>query len=222
MMARVLRRTSRALAVDETVFATTTDPPDDAVAAYCESANLPYFRGSLYDVLERLYQAARRTEADVVVRVTADCPLIDPGLIDNVVAAVLQAQGRDPAGVALAVADLEPAVADPTWPPVLQAFARCARIVRGQKVGGAVDSGLFDTDAERGLLLGLDKVRHPVESVDELVRSLRALVPPITDFFDKVLVMDEDKAKRANRLALVRRVVELADGIADLSKLEGF
>jgi len=90
MMARVFRRTSRALAVDETVFATTTDPPDDAVAAYCESANLPYFRGSLYDVLERLYQAARRTEADVVVRVTADCPLIDPGLIDNVVAAVLQ------------------------------------------------------------------------------------------------------------------------------------
>ena len=140
----------------------------------------------------------------------------------DVVAAVLQAQGRDPAGVALAVADLEPAVADPTWPPVLQAFARCARIVRGQKVGGAVDSGLFDTDAERGLLLGLDKVRHPVESVDELVRSLRALVPPITDFFDKVLVMDEDKAKRANRLALVRRVVELADGIADFSKLEGF
>jgi len=37
-----------------------------------------------------------------------------------------------------------------------------------------------------------------------------------------VLVMDEDKAKRANRLALVRRVVELADGIADFSKLEGF
>jgi glycyl-tRNA synthetase beta subunit len=54
------------------------------------------------------------------------------------------------------------------------------------------------------------------------VTALRALVLPITDFFDKVLVMDEDQARRTNRLALVQRVVSLAEGIADLSKLEGF
>jgi len=61
-----------------------------------------------------------------------------------------------------------------------------------------------------------------VDSAASLVAALRALVPSITDFFDRILVMDEDKAKRTNRLALVQRVVALADGIADLSKLEGF
>jgi len=178
--------------------------------------------------------------------------LLAEGRRYDVVAAVLQAQGQDPAGVAPAVVELEAAVADAGWPPVLQAYARCARILprpaskdskegRGmvprpssggskdgrrvtpsQKVGGAVDPKLFEMEAERVLYAAVEGIRRPAESVGELMRSLQALVAPITDFFDKVLVMDEDKGKRANRLVLVQRVVELADGIADLSKLEGF
>jgi glycyl-tRNA synthetase beta chain len=58
--------------------------------------------------------------------------------------------------------------------------------------------------------------------VAELLGTLRALVPPITTFFDKVLVMSEDPAQRRNRLALVQQVVSLAENVADLSRLEGF
>jgi len=85
-----------------------------------------------------------------------------------------------------------------------------------------LDPAIFRMDAERGLLAALDRVDPAPGSIGALLQSLRSLVPPITEFFDKVLVMDEDKAVRANRLALVQRVVALADGIADLSKLEGF
>jgi len=85
MLQRVFVRTSRASTVTETVFATTTDSSDDPVAEYCEFSGIPFTRGSLYDVLDRYYQAASQTKADVIVRITADCPVIDASLIDDVV-----------------------------------------------------------------------------------------------------------------------------------------
>ena len=88
MLQRVFTRTSRATTVTETIFATTTDPSDDPVAEYCDFSGIPFTRGSLYDVLDRYYQAALQTKADVVVRITADCPVIDPGLIDEAVNAI--------------------------------------------------------------------------------------------------------------------------------------
>jgi spore coat polysaccharide biosynthesis protein SpsF len=90
MLQRVFTRTSRAASVTETVFATTTDPSDDPVAEYCDFSAMPFTRGSLYDVLDRYYQTARQAKADFVVRVTADCPVIDPGLIDDVVNTLLE------------------------------------------------------------------------------------------------------------------------------------
>jgi len=90
MLQRVFVRTSRAATVTETVFATTTDPSDDPVAEYCDFSGIPFTRGSLYDVLDRYYQTAKQAKADVVVRVTADCPVIDPGLIDDVVRTLLE------------------------------------------------------------------------------------------------------------------------------------
>jgi spore coat polysaccharide biosynthesis protein SpsF len=85
MLQRVFIRTSRAVTVNETIFATTTDPSDDSVAEYCDFSGIPFTRGNLYDVLDRYYQAAKEAKADAVVRVTADCPVIEPALIDNVV-----------------------------------------------------------------------------------------------------------------------------------------
>lgn len=87
---RVFIRTSRAGTATETIFATTTDPSDDPVTEYCEFSGIPFTRGSLYDVLDRYYQSARQARADVVVRVTADCPVIDPALIDDVVNTLLE------------------------------------------------------------------------------------------------------------------------------------
>ena len=92
MLQRVYIRTSRAATVSVTVFATTTDPSDGPVAEYCEFGGIPFMRGSLYDVLDRYYQAAEHAKADVVVRVTADCPLIDPALIDDVVNTLLEGE----------------------------------------------------------------------------------------------------------------------------------
>lgn len=89
MLQRVFIRASRAAAVTETLFATTTDPSDDPVAEYCDFSGIPFTRGSLFDVLDRYYQTAQGAKADVVVRVTADCPIIDPALIDDVVNTLL-------------------------------------------------------------------------------------------------------------------------------------
>lgn len=84
MLQRVFQRASRA-AVQETVFATTVNPSDDPVAEYCDFSGIPFTRGSLYDVLDRYYQAAMQHGAGIVVRITADCPVIDPALMDAVV-----------------------------------------------------------------------------------------------------------------------------------------
>ncbi len=92
MLQRVFIRTSRAATVTATIFATTTDPSDDPVAEYCDFSGIPFARGSLYDVLDRYYQAAKEIKADYVVRITADCPVIDPALIDDVVTTLLEGE----------------------------------------------------------------------------------------------------------------------------------
>jgi len=90
MLARVVTRTSRATSVHQVLVATTTDASDDPVAACCDSMGISHTRGSLYDVLDRYYQAASLSKADVVVRITGDCPVIDPVLIDDCVNTLLE------------------------------------------------------------------------------------------------------------------------------------
>ena len=92
MLQRVFTRAARAHSLTQTLFATTTDPSDDPVAEYCQANGISFTRGSLYDVLDRYYQAAREARADVVVRITADCPVIDPALIDDVTRLLLSGQ----------------------------------------------------------------------------------------------------------------------------------
>ncbi len=92
MLQRVFIRTSRAATVTQTIFATTTDPSDDPVAEYCDFSGIPFTRGNLFDVLDRYYQTAQQAQADYVVRVTADCPVIDPILIDDVVSTLLEGE----------------------------------------------------------------------------------------------------------------------------------
>lgn len=94
MIAWVVERTRLAKSVDYVAVATTTDAADDAVEAWCRESQTACYRGSMFDVLDRFYQAARLYAADIVVRVTADCPVIDPGVIDETVAA-FHAQGAD-------------------------------------------------------------------------------------------------------------------------------
>jgi spore coat polysaccharide biosynthesis protein SpsF len=85
MLIQQLERLKACKSIDEIVVATTTHPSDDAVAVAGGTAGVRVFRGSEDDVLSRFVGAARETDADVVVRLTADCPLIDPGTTDRVV-----------------------------------------------------------------------------------------------------------------------------------------
>jgi spore coat polysaccharide biosynthesis protein SpsF len=91
MLARVVRRTQRATSLNQVIVVTTTQPADAAIVDECERLGVASYRGSELDVLDRYYQAATHFEAGAVVRVTSDCPLIDPEIIDRVVAAFLAA-----------------------------------------------------------------------------------------------------------------------------------
>ena len=82
VLARVVNRTRRATLLNEVVVATSVLPADDAIVQECELLNVACFRGDEADVLDRYYRAAQEFAADAVVRITADCPLIDPELID--------------------------------------------------------------------------------------------------------------------------------------------
>jgi len=85
MLAQQLRRLKQCTLVDDIVVATTTNATDDPVAGLAHREQVGCFRGSEQDVLARYVGAAREARADVVVRVTADCPLIDPQVTDCVI-----------------------------------------------------------------------------------------------------------------------------------------
>lgn len=85
MLARVVDRVRQARTVDRVVVATSNGAADDKIAEFCWSEKILCFRGSEDDVLDRFYGAATEHDADVVVRITADCPLIDPGVMERVI-----------------------------------------------------------------------------------------------------------------------------------------
>lgn len=94
MLVRVVERACRARTLDDVIIATTTDPSDDPLEALCREKGYPVYRGSMFDVLDRFYGAAKQAQADVIVRITADCPVIDPQVIDDVVDAFQAASDR--------------------------------------------------------------------------------------------------------------------------------
>jgi len=85
MLVRVVARTRRAKLIDKVVVATTSQPDDEAIGSLCVSQGWPYYRGSEADVLDRYYQAAVAHQADVIVRITSDCPMIEPKIVNRVV-----------------------------------------------------------------------------------------------------------------------------------------
>jgi len=90
VLARVVQRLRRATLIDCIVVATTNRPSDDVIVRECNSLQVACLRGSETDVLDRYWQAAQWFGAEVIVRVTSDCPLIDPELADETIRAFLR------------------------------------------------------------------------------------------------------------------------------------
>lgn len=94
MLSYQVERLKRVVGAPQIVIATTSNAADDDLAAFAEEEGVPVFRGSEHDVLSRYVGAARMADADVVVRVTSDCPMIDVDVIEEAVAAY-EAEGAE-------------------------------------------------------------------------------------------------------------------------------
>src|SRR6185369_220285 len=94
MIELLLQRLSKAKRIDRIILATSDDPRNSPLADHVRRMGYDVFQGSENDVLDRYYQAARSHQPDTVVRITGDCPLIDPELVDQVIAAY-EKQGVD-------------------------------------------------------------------------------------------------------------------------------
>ena len=127
MLQRLLERLAQVGAVDGVMVATSSEPSDDVIEDLCASLGVACHRGSESDVLARYEAAAREASADIVIRVTADCPLLDPTLVDRVVN--LHRTGGY---------DFTSNMLPPTWPYGMAAEVMSASVLR-EAAAEAVD-----------------------------------------------------------------------------------
>jgi glycyl-tRNA synthetase len=151
--------------------------------------------------------------------------LLDAGYRYDLVDAVLAERGQNPLLAVEAVKAFGDWVEKPGWQDILNAYGRTKRIVRTLPEVYAIRPELLPEPAASGLYQAYQAVRGQVSrdgSLDDLMSALVKIEPSINQFFDEILVMAEDPEVRAARLGLCQAVSGLADGIADLSRVEGF
>jgi glycyl-tRNA synthetase len=192
-----------------------------------------------FDLTQAVEKAAKLQPVSVGDEVKAQVPefvsgrlnvvLKDMGYRYDVVDAVLAAQSDNPPGSARAVKQLQSWVEREDWRTILPAFARCVRITRDQpavqKQTFIVDEKVFVEKEEKELFKALEKAEKAKRadgSVDDFLNAFLPMIPAVNAFFDKVLVMAEDRKLQENRLGILHRIAALSQGVADLSKLEGF
>ena len=83
MIQIMVERLRDSLLLDDVIVATTVSKSDNFLCEFLESRNIPYFRGSEENVLERVLQTAKNFEVDLIVEVTGDCPILDPTIVDQ-------------------------------------------------------------------------------------------------------------------------------------------
>lgn len=151
--------------------------------------------------------------------------LLDRGFRHDVIAASLNARAHDPAGALESATLLAPLVEDGIFKAVLTAYARPARITRGKTVAGEVNPTYFEHEEERQLWDATQQAIAALTATSDftdLFAQLATLRPVIDAFFDKVFVMADDENVRGNRLALLKKVADLTNGIVDLTQVQGF
>ncbi|MCC6259692.1 MAG: glycine--tRNA ligase subunit beta, partial [Anaerolineales bacterium] len=148
--------------------------------------------------------------------------LKDLGYKHDQVEAILAEQSANPAACVWSLNQLSAWVKREDWQTILAAFARCARITRDQKQIFPIDEKLLVEKEEKDLFAEVKIISSQPFSVDGFLKTIVKLTPAINAFFDKVMVMAEDQKVKENRLGLLQRIVQKAEGVADFSKLEGF
>ncbi|MFQ5943057.1 MAG: glycine--tRNA ligase subunit beta [Anaerolineales bacterium] len=151
--------------------------------------------------------------------------LLDQGYPHDVVAAVLDEQGKNPLRAKYGADELNQWGTGENWAPTLQAYSRCARITRDLTETYAFDENRVEEASTRTLfesLTAAESADRAPGSVNDFLTAFELMIPAIDQFFEDVMVMAENSALRENRLALLQRVVQLADGVANMSRLEGF
>ena len=184
-----------------------------------------------FDLREAVAKAAKLQPIDVSDEVQAQALDFIAGRLSvllkesyryDVVDAVLAEQSVNPAGAARAVKQFQGWVERDDWNEILPGYARCVRITRDQQQVFDVKQDLLEEASEKKLYEAVSAQPSSFEDVDAFLKSVVMLIPVINEFFDNVLVMVEEKTLRENRLGLVQRIASMANGMADLSKLEGF
>jgi len=93
MLQLQIERIQQAKLIDKIIVATSKQSEDDAISQLCEQLDITCYRGSLSNVLDRFYQVANKFNARHIVRLTGDCPLTDPQIIDRVIELHLKQHG---------------------------------------------------------------------------------------------------------------------------------
>lgn len=94
LIEHLIIRLRRVKQSDQIVIATTTKEQDDQIVDLCKRLGVSFYRGSGEDVLSRYYEAALQYKGDLIVRVTSDCPLIDPDIIDKAITFYIENYGE--------------------------------------------------------------------------------------------------------------------------------
>ena len=93
VLEHVINRLKRCKNINNIIIATTTNCEDDIIADFCSKNSILYYRGSEDNVLDRYYQTALISGSDIIVRLTSDCPLVDPEIVDDMISEFLKVNG---------------------------------------------------------------------------------------------------------------------------------
>ena len=85
ILEHVIERLKQVKNKSEIIISTTILPEDDNIVRICERNRIKYYRGNEFDVLDRYYHTALENKSEIIVRVTSDCPLVDPGILDTMI-----------------------------------------------------------------------------------------------------------------------------------------
>jgi glycyl-tRNA synthetase len=143
----------------------------------------------------------------------------------DVVEAVLAEQSANPHRALVGIRELSEWVQRPDWEQILDGFARCVRITRGETTRYVMKPDLLVEPEEKALWDAYQTAAARLMktgNVDEFLTAFEPMLHAVTSFFDKVLVMAEDPVLRQNRLGLLQAISAMQRGRADLSYLSGF